>query len=266
MKLFQTTAMKLTNQQLIKQLAAVVDLDLARAAVECYVEMQQRFLAGDWQPTELDGGRLCEAVSRCLFQMDTGKVSHTMMPGKIREALLDNTCTHILGAKDRHHIAKVIEVVYKFRSDRGAVHISTEYTANYMDSMLVLHAGKWIFAEFLRLAWNQDRETIAEIIAQLVQLEHSIIHELEGKPLVLVKDISAPDEVLLLLYHASNNRLSRAELREQAANQQPENVTVAISRLIKNKDIRPISDEVALTPKGQKRIIEEILPKLTPKK
>jgi hypothetical protein len=258
--------MKLTNQQLIKQLSAVVDPDLARAAVECYVEMQQRFLAGDWQPTELDGGRLCEAVSRCLFQMDTGKVSHTMMPGKIPEALLDNTCTHILGSKDRHHIAKVIEVVYKFRSDRGAVHISTEYTANYMDSMLVLHAGKWIFAEFLRLAWNQDRETIAEIIAQLVQLEHSIIHELEGKPLVLVKDISAPDEVLLLLYHASNNRLSRAELREQAANQQPENVTVAISRLIKNKDIRPISDEVALTPKRQKRVIEQILPKLTPKK
>jgi hypothetical protein len=258
--------MKLTTYQLIKELSAVVDPDIARVSVECYVEMQQRFLAGDWQPAELDGGRLCEAVLRCLLQIDTGKVNHTMLPGEIRKELLNNAHPHMLGSKDRHHIAKVIEVVYKFRSDRGAVHISPEYTANYMDSMLVLHAGKWIFAEFLRLAWNRDRKIVAEIIEQLVQLEHSIIHELDGKPLVLAKDISAPDEVLLLLYHATSNRLSRTELRKQAANQKPENVSVAISRLIKNKDIRPVNDEVALTPNGQKRIIEEILPKLTPRK
>ncbi|WP_096603080.1 hypothetical protein [Calothrix sp. NIES-2100] len=65
----------------------------------------------------------------------------------------------------------------------------------------MLHASKWIFAEFLSLVWNQDRKVVAETIAQIVQLEHSIIHELDGKPLVLSRDISATDEVLLLLYH-----------------------------------------------------------------
>ncbi|WP_026733286.1 hypothetical protein [Fischerella sp. PCC 9605] len=259
--------MQLTSHQLIQELSKIVDPNLAHAVVECYVEMQQRFLAGDWQPTELDGGRFCEAISRCLLQMDTGKVDHTKLPGKVREDLLDKNGHHRLGYKDRYHIAKVIEVVYKFRSDRGAVHISTEYTANYMDSMLVLHASKWIFAEFLRLAWNQDRQVVAEVIAQIVQLEHSIIHELDGKPLVLIKDISAIDEVLLLLFHADNNRLSRTELREQAANQKPQTVSVAISRLIRIKDIRPIgTNEVALTPNGQKRIIEQILPKLQSQK
>jgi hypothetical protein len=71
----------------------------------------------------------------------------------------------------------------------------------------------------------------------------------------------------LLLYHAANNRLSRAELREHAASQNPQNVNVAISRLIKSKDIRPVAeDEVALTPNGQKRILEQVLPKLVPQK
>jgi hypothetical protein len=68
------------------------------------------------------------------------------------------------------------------------------------------------------------------------------------------------------LNHAPNNRLDRSALREQAANQRQENINTAISRLIISKDIRPIGDEVALTPNGQKRIFEEILPKFTPKK
>lgn len=259
--------MKSSPEQLISDLSTVVDPAFANAVVTSYIEMQQRFLAGDWKPAELDGGRLSEAVSRALLQIDTGTISHSDLPGSIRDILLSKKRVHALAEKDRTHIAKVIEVVYKFRSDRGPVHISPDYTANYMDSMLVLHAGKWMFAEFLRLAWNKDRKIIAETIAQLVQLEHSLIHELDGKPLVLTKGISAPDEILLLLNHATNNRLSRAKLREQAANQKPQTVSVAITRLITEKDIRAVEgDEVALTPNGQKRVMEKIMPKLTPNK
>ncbi len=229
--------------------------------------MEQRFLAGDWKPSELDGGRLCEAVSRCLYQLDTGTVSHTKMPAEIREALLDQSRQHKLPSKDRHHIARVIELVYKFRSDRGAVHISPTYNANYVDSMLVLHAGKWILAEFLRLAWNADRDTVAEVIAQLVQLEYSLIHELDGKPLVLAKNISAPEEILLLLNHAPTNRLGRADLREFATHQKPNTLSVAVSRLIRERQIRVAEDgDLALTPPGKKRVIEEIVPKWTPKR
>jgi hypothetical protein len=245
----------------------VVDASLAQAVVESYIEMQQRFVVGDWGPAELDGGRLCETISQCLFQMDTGKLNRSLSVGDIRKKLLDNTVSHVLDAKDRQHIAKVIEVVYKFRSSRGIAHVSPNYTANRMDAMLVLHSGKWIFAEFLRLAWNQDRNVIAEVIGQIVQLEHSLIHELDGKPLVLAKDISAPDEVLLLLNHAPNHRLNRSEIRQYASTQKAETINVTISRLIKQKYIRPVNDrEVALTPMGQKRVMEEIVPKFDPKR
>jgi hypothetical protein len=255
--------MKLTVKQLVQQLSANIDPYLASAAIESYVEMQQRFLAGDWKPAELDGGRLCEAVSRCLLQLDTGSIDHRKLPGEIRDILLDQRSTHGLSQKDRYHICKTIEVVYKFRSDRGPVHISPLYTANYMDSMLVMHMGKWIIAEFLRLVWNQDRQVIAEVIAQLVQLEHSLIHELDGKPLVLARGISAPEEILLLLFNAPNNRLSRSELKMLAA-QKPTNINTAVSRLIKDKEIRAIGEEVAITPSGQKRVVEEIIPKYAP--
>jgi hypothetical protein len=257
----------LTTPRLIQELSTIIDPALARAAVENYVEMQQRFLAGDWKPAELDGGRLCEAIARCLYQLDTGTVTHNQLPNEICTKLEDQKAIHNLAEKERRHLVKAIQLIYKFRSDRGAVHISPIYDANQMDSVMVLHVGKWLVSEFLRIAWNQDRQVIAETIDRIVQLEHSLIHERDGKPLVVANGIPAPDEVLLLLNHATGNRLSRNAIREQAANQKSATVNAAIGRLIRTRDIRPLDgDDVALTPRGQVRILKEIIPKWAPYK
>src|SRR5690242_18698440 len=81
---------------IIQRLSAVVDPTLARAVVESYTDEQRRFIAGDHGPAELNGGRVCEAVSRCLLQMDTGKLTHRFLPGAIREILLDESKSHKL--------------------------------------------------------------------------------------------------------------------------------------------------------------------------
>ena len=70
--------------------------------------------------------------------------------------------------------------------------------------------GKWMFAEFLRLARNKDRKIIAETIADIIQLQHPVIHEVDGTPLVLDHNVSAPEEVLMLLSQ-SFNRVSIAQ-------------------------------------------------------
>jgi hypothetical protein len=112
---------------------------------------------------------------------------------------------------------------------------------------VVVHGGKWLLAELLRLAWTQDRAVLAEVIGQLVQLEHALVHELGGKPLVLAKGISAPDEFLVLLLWAPGNRLTRAALREYASTQRPQIVTVAITRLIKERVVWPAEQDEICT-------------------
>jgi hypothetical protein len=145
------------------------------------------------------------------------------------------------------------------------VHISPIYTANYMDSMLILHVGKWMFAEFLRLAWTADKQVIADTIAQIVQLQHTLIHELDGKPLVLARGIAAADEILLLLNHAAGNRLSRAAIREYAPLQKAPTLNAAIAKLISNREIREEDNgELALTPSGQHRVMHDVIPKHSP--
>ena len=258
--------MSLSARQLTDELAKAIDPALADAVVTSYIEMQQRFLAGDWQPTELDGGRLCEAVARACYQLDSGTVTHSQLPKELCDKIEDeqNLRQHNLDIKDRRHITRAIGLVYKFRSDRGSVHISPKYTADFMDSMLLVHAGKWILAEFLRITWTQDKELIAETIAQIVQLEYSLVHELDGIPLVLDERVSAPEEILLLLNHAEGHKLSRYDLIMQAKNSNEKSLTVALSRLSKANEIRNTSTvgSVALTPKGQKRVIEKIIPSL----
>lgn len=258
--------MPLSSKQLIAELEKVVDPSLASSIVESYVEMQQRFFAGDWKPSELDGGRLCEAISRALYQLDCGYVMHAELPGRLCDWLEDfnNRRTHNLAETDRRHFCKAIRLVYKLRSDRGAVHISPEYDANEMDSVLMLHVGKWMFAEFLRLSWSKDRKIIAETIADIIQLEHSVIHEVNGTPLVLDHHVSAPEEILMLLSHADGHKLHKDELLRQAKNNTVGSIGVAVSRLLKTNDIRAIGTpgELSITPKGQKRVIEKIIPKL----
>jgi hypothetical protein len=253
----------LSPADLIAELSKVVDPSFASDAIKSYVEMQQRFWAGDWKPAELDGGRLCEAVSRAVYQLDTGVVTNSLLPGAICDQLAIKNANHKLGDKDRSHICKAIAAVYKFRSDRGPVHISPTHTANHIDSVFVLHAGKWILAEFLRLAWNQDRDEIARVIEQLAQLDHSLIHELDGVPMVTATGLTTAEEILVLLHHADGYRLSRKDIHTTVKNRTADAVNKAIRKLDQDKEVRVAANgDIAIVPRGQTRVMTKIVPKL----
>ena len=262
--------MKITPVQLVAKLSTVIDPKLAEQLVTSYGEVQSRFLGGDWKPSELDSGHLCEAAARAMWQLDSGSVTHKLLPGKIIERLEDKERkrSHNLPTKARTHFCRVLGTVYKFRSDRGVAHISPQYTANYMDAMLMIHLSKWIFGEVLRLAWKGDRTEVAQVIESIVQLEHSLVHELDGRPQVQVAGISAPDEILLLLNHAPGGRLSRAELGAYA-HHKPNNISMAISRLSGPNQRKLRLDEdgnPALTPLGQEYVRTDLMPKLRARK
>lgn len=257
--------MKITPDQLKQDIAAFVDTSLASQLVDSYTKMQQRYYAGDWQPSELDGGQFCEAVARALYQLDIGTTTDSL-PGDIIGLLRSKSppSPHRLESKDRDHFCRVLQTTYKFRSDRGIAHISSTYTANHLDATLIVANVKWMFAEFLRLAWKRDRNEVAAIIEAIIQLEHPLIHELDGKPLILTNLLSTPEEVLVLLQHSLSGRLTRGELKEAIDNKDQSTVNKAISRLNTEKEVRlSNAGEVVITPLGQKRVHEEILPKLS---
>lgn len=253
--------MKMTPDQLQREIAAFVDARFAQGIIDNYLEMQQRYHAADWMPAELDGGRFCEAVARAFYQLDTGTINDKDLPGAIADLLLDKPRplpSHTLDRKDRDHFCRVLQTTYKFRSDRGVAHVSPVYDANHLDATLVITNVKWLFAEFLRLGWKKDRNEVAEIIEAIVQLEHPLIHELDGRPLVLSNSFNAAEEVLVLLQHSPGGCLTRTQLKD-FHQKSTSAVNKAINDLCVSRDIRLNgSGDIFITPLGEKHIREII--------
>jgi len=91
--------------QLIAELATVVDAVFAQAAVESYVEMQQRFLQATGNLPNLMEAASAKRVSRALYQLDTGLVTHSDLPGTLCDLLEDfrKKASHKLAEGDRRH-------------------------------------------------------------------------------------------------------------------------------------------------------------------
>lgn len=159
--------MKIAPEYLKRELAAIIDHFLAEQLINSYINMQQRYYDGDWKPAELDGGQFCEAVARALYQVDSGIVRNDLLSGDISNFLKSKKESHILEEKDRVHFCRVLETTYKFRNDRGVAHISPFHDANLLDATLIIATVKWMFGEFLRLAWKKDRNEAVAIIESI---------------------------------------------------------------------------------------------------
>lgn len=253
--------MRMTPDQLKQEIAVIVDAIFAEEIIASYLEMQQKYYAGDWGYAELDGGKFCEAVARAFYQLDIGVITHKDLPGDIMKQLRDQVKvppTHVFPPKDRDHFCRVLETTYKFRSDRGVAHVSAAYNANHLDATLIIANVKWLFAEFLRLGWKKNRNEVAEIIEAIIQLEHPLIHELDGRPLVLSNKFSALEEVLLLLQNSPGGCLSRSQLKDYAQ-KSVSAVNKAIHDLLEDREVRlGASGDIYITPPGEQRIREVI--------
>ncbi len=253
--------MKISPEQLKHDLSAIIDPFLAEQLINSYINMQQRYSAGDWKPAELDGGQFCEAVARALYQLDTGIIRNDLLPGDISNLLRSKKAPHKLAEKDREHFCRVLQTTYKFRNDRGVAHISPIHDANLLDATLIIATVKWMFSEFLRLAWKKDRNEAVAIIESIVQLEHPLIHELDGQPLVLSDALTASEEILVLLQHSQSGSYTKGELKQYIYKDQS-TVSNAISRLKANKEVRiNNAGEVVITPLGTNRVHDTIMPK-----
>jgi hypothetical protein len=253
---------------LVSQLTPPLDPALTRVLVDEFISLERRFIQRDWEPAQLDGGQFCEVLARILYHQD----SSTLSPGKdfgdclkyIEEDKGQNA--HAINPRhDSLHIAKVLRTTYKFRSQRGGVHISPTYKPNHMDSKVIMDMVRWCFAETLRLFWKgSDREQVAKAIRELLQFDVPCIGKFEEVIMVQRIDLSAEEEVLVLLHYAGEQGFSRSEIGKYAL-VSPASVTTALKKLI-SPSLREVvqlsSSKYRLTELGSKRVREDLSEKL----
>ena len=233
-----------------------------------FISLERRFIQRDWEPAQLDGGQFCEILARLIYHQDSGTFSPGKDFGDCMKYVEDEHCQnpHAMSPRsDALHLCKVLRTTYKFRSQRGGVHISPLYKPNHMDSKIIIEMVRWCFAETLRLFWSGvDREQVAKAIRELLTFDVPCLGKFEEVIMVQRTDLSAEEEVLVLLHYAGEQGFSRTDVGKYAM-VSPASVTNALQTLTA-PDVRQViklpSGKFRLTDLGSKRIREKLPDKL----
>ena len=252
------------RNQLVSQLSPPLDHLLATQLVDEFTSIERRFIQRDWEPTQLDSGQFAEIASRILYHQDTGTLNYTKSVAECTGYLLNDTLNHLLPRQDAIHFAKVIQTIYKFRSARGAVHISPTYTPNHMDSKYLVEAVRWSMNELLRLFWSGNREDVAKTIREILQFDVPSIGVFGDIILVQRTDLKTEEELLILLHYAGEEGFTRTEIGRHLMSKPP-TITQNLQKLCSATYRQVVflsSGHYRLTDLGSRRIREELADKL----
>lgn len=251
-----------TINALLDATTAKLDRAIMEPVFAEFVNLERRFYLGDWGPAECDSGRFCEALVTPLGVLDRGLVVK-QSPGKFAESLVNHDTSHQLSNTDRRNLSRSIASVYEIRSSRNSVHLSPEYTADYVDSMFVLSACKWLLCELVRLSVGLTNEETARHLRGITQLGDPIVFEIEGRSVIMRTDLSAPQELLLLLLHQPGYFATKVSLINLADGYHTAKaVGTALGRLeVKREVVKDSAGRYHLTTLGKKAALSLVLPK-----
>lgn len=170
-----------------------------------------------WEPSELNGGKFCEAV----YSIIAGALSNNFPAKACKPANMYDACRTLEQTPSNQNrvgdrslrvlIPRVLPVLYEIRNQRGVGHIGGEVDPNHMDAEAVQSMASWVMAELVRVFHGVTVQEAQETVDALVERKTPLIWEVEGVRRVLVPGMSAKNKVLLLLHH-STGWVSVAEL------------------------------------------------------
>lgn len=250
---------------LVKAIAPPLDAFLATQLLDEFVSLERRFIQRDWEPAELDGGQFCEVLARLLYHQDSGNLNlNKPYEECVKYVEADQVSHAIQPRRDALHIAAVIKVAYKFRSQRGGVHITATYQANQMDAKLIIEMVRWLMNETLRIFWQGDREKVAKAIREILQFDVPCVGKYEDQLMVQRVDLNVDQECLVMLHYAGEVGFSRTELGKWVRFPAPR-ISEALKRLT-SPSVRQVivlpSAFYRLTDLGSKYIREQLTDKL----
>jgi hypothetical protein len=248
--------------QLLAKLAPPLDSALASKLVDEFISIEKRFVLRDWEPAQLDGGQFAEILARIFYHVDSGILNPTKGFDDCATYIEDikNQNQHTITPRhDAIHMCRVLRTIYKFRSQRGAVHITPNYSANRMDAKLMVECVRWSMLETLRLYSQVSREEAARIIEELLQFDVPCVGNFKGSLLVQRTDLTTEEELLILLHYAGQSGFTRKDLGLHARRSAP-SVTTALQKLASPavREVICVDGGYRLTDLGSKRIREKL--------
>ena len=245
-----------------KNILNVIPNGVRTPLFEAYNEIQKNYRETRWEPSELNGGKLCEIIYTIIKGYADN--SYPANPSKPRNMVL--ACQNmenedpLLPRAIRIQIPRMIIALYEIRNNRGVGHSGGDVNPNHMDANAVLYMSKWLMSELVRIFHNIDTVTATKIIDSIVERKFSIVWEVNGIKRILNQSMTMKDKTLLLLYQ-SKDSVQESTLIKWLEHSNPSVLRRDVFRVLhKNKFIEfdEITHTLHLSPKGIKYVEESI--------
>lgn len=155
-----------------------------------------------WEPSELNGGKLCEVVYSILRGLVDGNYpARSYKPSNmVDDCKAFEQAPQTFPRSVRIQIPRMLVALYEVRNNRGVGHVGGEVDPNHMDASVVLYTSKWIVAELVRIFHNIDTKAATEAVELLTEREIPILWQVNGKKRILKPGLTMKEKTLLVLY------------------------------------------------------------------
>ncbi len=253
----------MTSQNELIKIFDDLPQELGEALNNHFLEIILNYKENRWEPSELNGSKLAEAVFRVLEWYTNEDNSYTPLGTKIHP--FNDRLKHFENKSKfpnsiRFHIPKMLAVIYSLRNDRGISHIGGDVNPNHMDSVALLYISKWIISELIRIFNTLSISDAQNIVEKIIETEIPLVWKISNKKRILNNSLSFEDKTLVLLYSEYPKSISEKDLIiwiEHSNNSIYRKILVKLhkDRLI---EYDKTSSLVSISPKGIKYIEQNI--------
>jgi hypothetical protein len=186
-------------------------------------EVLRNYRERRWEPSELNGGKLCEVVYTILLgYVEGGVPAKARKPPNMVDACkaLEQSNPTRFTRSVRIQIPRMLVALYEIRNNRGVGHVGGDVDPNFMDATAVVAMSKWIVAELTRVFHSVQIEEAQRLDDSLIERTLPIIWKVGNVVRVLKPSMSTRDKVLALLYR-THEWVPEDRLREWAEYSNP---------------------------------------------
>ena len=192
---------------MIEQHFKALPNEIVKLLIEEFRKMHKQYYLGNWEPSQLNGGRFAEIILRVIEYKDTG--SYTPIKSKIGRKKIVGSAMQNTSLPDslRIQISNIAELLLDFRNKRNVAHID-EIDVNSMDASFVINASNWVMAELLRLETKLSPDVAQKEIMKIIERKIPIIEDFDGRLKCLSPKLKTIDEILVFCYQKYPEYLS----------------------------------------------------------
>jgi hypothetical protein len=236
-----------------------IPISLNEKLIEEYLDLKKRFSMNDWGPGQLRAGRLAEVLLR-IFQHLLGEAVTPFgldIPASDKTRILNTIQQHpTIDAHVRQKVVALTRLLLDFRNSRDVAHLGG-FDANSMDTFFVMTAATWILCELIRVYSGYQMAEAQKIVDGLSVKEYPVIMEFDGELFLTRHNLTAEQEVLVLL--TKNSTANANFLFEKTRDGNSTRFSRRLREMVRDKLIGNKGDEYFLMPRGATRVSRDSL-------